>query len=104
MAQSHRMHIPWKPDNLRRPMLARGLEDPPPVFLHYGLGRVLVQSGIGQRRSDVGVAQGVLDPVKIDPALREPALISLPNDRTVQGIPVRLDGGGCQERHPDRLE
>ena len=60
-------------------MLARGLEDALGVFLHYGLGRVLTQAGIDQRRFDVGVAQGVLDPVQVDPVLCEPA-----SDRAAQ--------------------
>ena len=72
-APSFMLLLTIKPDNLRRPMLARGLEDPPPVFLHYGLCCILAQAGIDQSRRDVGVAQGILDAVEIDPALREPA-------------------------------
>ncbi len=89
-----------KPDNLGRPMLARGLEDAPAVLLQNGLCRVVVQPGIGQRRRDVGVTQGFLDPVQVDAILREPA-----SDRPAQIVqPHILDAGGLAYLAPGPVD
>ena len=78
-----------KPDNLRRLVLAHGLEDAPAVFLHDWLRRVVGQPLINQRRLNLCVAKCVLDPVQIDPALCEPA-----SDRAARIMqPDILDAG-----------